>query len=299
MRRSVWTTAVAAVTVALLAVETPAAHAGPEPAPAAAHEPVPDGARPASGPAGFCDGDGPVPLVVEGDLIVTGTCYLGTTTVLGDLVVEAGADARISPSRVAGDVRVGPGGTAWLYATAVGGGVHLDRARELGVSGTVARSIRGKADSVDVADAVVRGAINLAASERVRYPGFRLFRSEVGGWVNVYGGQVEIGESVLRRGLTLSWVRGAGVCEGRVAADVTIRHARGPVEVGGVPMEDHCELHPPRESPVFESDLLVLDNTGDVTLRQVVVRGDLDCSGNTGRLLPGVLQDGERRGQCA
>ncbi|QGQ18407.1 hypothetical protein GC089_02980 [Cellulomonas sp. JZ18] len=298
--------AAAVATAAVAAVAPPAA--GAAPAGAAAPAVVGPGGVPRAVPVTRCTGYDALPphTVVPGDLHVVGYCVTRQVRVLGDVVVHASYSWGATGGRVHGDVVVRRGAAVALGSAHVDGGIVLEEAQSLQATGEVARSVRGKADQVVLRDVRVGGAVNVAVPERVVEQGLYVRRAEVGGWVNVHGGRVDVGQSYLHRGLTVSWARSTVVSEAVVLADVTVRHARGPVDVGHLAWVDDHESRaewdpdlPPTRS-VHGGDLLLLDNDGPVVVGDTDVAGDLECRGNRGAVrVEAVTVGGTRTGQCA
>ncbi|MFC8190532.1 hypothetical protein ACFUMH_02580 [Cellulomonas sp. NPDC057328] len=248
------------------------------------------------GPDDWLDG-----VTVPGDVVVEGDgCWLLEAHVLGDVRVADGAVARVTATRVDGDVVVGAGAEADLDDVVVAGGVQLDRAADVRIVGEVGRSVRGKTDRA-LLSGTVRGAINIAVPQAVRTRGLTLWRADVGGWVNVHGGATHVADVTLRRGLTLSWVWSSVVSEADVAADLTVRRAHQRVDVGHLRWTGGGWVDgPPARRTTVGGDLLVQDNASRVVVGATDVAGDVDCTGGavTPRLTD-VTIGGARTGRCA
>ncbi|MFS0705180.1 hypothetical protein AB6N23_11720 [Cellulomonas sp. 179-A 9B4 NHS] len=256
-------------------------------------------------PAAVCSyPDEDLPVVVPGDLHAVGLCRLNYAVVLGDVHVAPGTHLSLWFGRVAGDVHVGRAGRLSLYRQDVAGGLQLDGAEAVWITGsTVGRSVRGKVAALELEMARVSGAVNVAAPEAATTTGTKVFASEIGGWVNLHGGVQRIGRSTLHRGLTMSWARDLALCETSVAADVTVRHTRGPAHVGGrfAPVWSVCEPGTDDLRNGLGSALLLLDNRATVRLDGTDVAGDLECLGGSAppQVAADVTVGGARVGQCA
>ncbi|MFS0705181.1 hypothetical protein AB6N23_11725 [Cellulomonas sp. 179-A 9B4 NHS] len=261
----------------------------------------------AAPPVTVCgDGIKPAPFtVVPGDLRIEGTgCWgLSRLTVLGDLHVAPGAQANLELSRVAGDVHVGRGAWAELSVD-VAGGVHLDGADRVQVTGDIGRSIRGTAGRFGLWWSHVAGAVNVATSDRggPGQPQFEVVRSEVGGWVSTQGGRTVVHDSWLHRGLTVRWGRSVLLSQTHVSADTTVLGTGGSVHLGDLRhqvLDPGVPTHDPRRSTVV-GDVQLERNRGAVVIGTTDVAGALVCTAND--RTPRVLADtvaGSRAGQCA
>ncbi|MFC8192316.1 hypothetical protein ACFUMH_11735 [Cellulomonas sp. NPDC057328] len=241
--------------------------------------------------------------VVTGDVEVVGTCRLLRVVVLGDVHVAPGAWAYLVDSQVVGDLHVGRDARATAQGTDVRGGVHLDDALGLLTTGSVGRSVRGRATEVEITGRVA-GAVNVAFPSDAVRTGLSLRGATVGGWVNVYGGQNVVLSSQLGRGLTLSWSRRTAVCETTVQADVTVRRARRDVQLGDVsrlaPDWLGCSVERVPVRGQYLGDLVLEDNVAAVAVENTDVAGDLVCRRNdvVPVLTPDVTVGGSRVGQC-
>ncbi|QGQ18411.1 hypothetical protein GC089_03000 [Cellulomonas sp. JZ18] len=282
---------VVALVAAVAGTASPAEGAPPAAAPA----------QPVTSPVTVCSGVRDAPVLVAGDLLVDGQCVLGYTAVLGEIRTTPGSRLFLNGAgRTDGDVHLAPGAIAALTGVHVGGGIHLDDVDRLYLTtGSVARSIRGRAARVEIERTRVGGALNVAVPEATTLTGVRLVGAEVGGWVNLYGGTQDVAVSTLRRGLTMSWARRAAVCGTSVLADVTVRRARGPVHVSGAPWLPPCSPGTPPVRNAFGANLLLHENGPDVRVDGTDVAGDLDCRGATTPVVGDVTVGGARLGRCA
>jgi hypothetical protein len=257
----------------------------------------------APGPTARVCSDSVERTVVTGDVEVVGTCRLLRVVVLGDVHVAPGAWAYLVDSQVVGDLHVGRDARATADRTGVRGGVHLDDALALRVTGDVGRSVRGRATEVEIAGRVA-GAVNVAFPFDAVRTGLFLHGATVGGWVNVHGGQNVVLASQLGRGLTLSWPRRTAVCETTVQADVTVRRARRDVQLGDVsrhsPEWPGCSVERVPVRGQFLGGLVLEDNVAAVAVENTDVAGDLVCRRNdpVPVLTPDVTVGGSRVGQC-
>ncbi len=248
-------------------------------------------------------GDSVERTVVTGDVEVVDTCRLLRVVVLGDVHVAPGAWAYLVGSQVVGDLHVGRDARATAQGTDVRGGVHLDDALGLLTTGSVGRSVRGRATEVEITGRVA-GAVNVAFPSDAVRTGLSVRGATVGGWVNVYGGQNVVLSSQLGRGLTLSWSRRTAVCGTTVQGDVTVRRARRDVQLGDVsrlaPDWPGCSVERPPVRGQHLGDLVLEDNAAAVAVGSTDVAGDLVCRRNDVApvLTPDVTVGGNRVGQC-
>ncbi|QGQ18408.1 hypothetical protein GC089_02985 [Cellulomonas sp. JZ18] len=284
MRRAV-SLALAAALLVLLPVGP--AHAAPRAAPPG---------------AAVCAAGVTPPVLVPGDVVVLDGCRLPYTIVLGDMhVLATGGRTSVSQGRVGGDVRVVPGGFLQMTGTDVAGGVVLDRALYAWMTDvTVARSVRGTAQWTSLQYSRVHGAVNLATPRTTPERRLTLRGTWVGGWVNLHTGRVLAVGLTAARGLTLSWVEHAAVCGSQVAGDVTVRHPRGAVRVGGRADDGTCVRSSDDPLGAVGGSLLVLDAAKPVVLHRLDVAGDLVCERTPVPVrTTGLHVAGERRGTCA
>lgn len=278
MRRTGTTTA-ALVAAALLV-------AGPGLVTGAAAAPVSAAPAPPAAPGFTCDERADVvPLVVRGDLRVSASCSTRYTVVLGDVRVtgDHAGTLLMTGGRVTGDVLVGDvgGEYAGLTNVEVAGSVRVTA--HAGVSldlSTVGGSVTGDARSVGIVASTVAGSVNVTADPARPHGGLHLARSDIGRWVNAYGGTPTVAASTLRRGLTLSWPQGGRVCETSVVADVVVQRTLGDVHLGGVHDADDCLPGEPATRSAFGTDLVLVDSYAPVHVAHVDVALDLKCRAN-------------------
>lgn len=236
------------------------------------------------------DPEGQVGAVeVDGDLVADGECRVSGGYVRGDVVVPAGALLDALSLDVHGELRVA--GSASLYGAQVHGDVVLDGATGVGLQHTsVVGGITGSAVAVQVYASGVLGDVTVASTGATR-----LTRSVVGGSVDVRGGRLIVHGTGVRGGLTSTAATDVLVCRASLRGDLTVTDVQGWSRVG----QERQELC----RTTVGGSVHVVDNPHSVVLDDLVVAGDLLCTGNTGPQTvvrtARLTVAGNRTGQCA
>ena len=228
---------------------------------------------------------------IDADLLVDGRfCTLDHVGVYGDVTVSAGAFLTTEHSTVHGDVRTA--GYVNLTSSSVDGDLVLDTAGELALySSTVRGSLTGSASSATVWWSTVVRDVDLTLGAF-----FGLSRSHVGGAATLRPGSFSVDASTVVGDLTSTGGAGGGrLCRSTVHGDLRLSGSH-----------DDLELASSWQEPCWttvDGSAFLTDNTADVLLGHLYVRGDLVCTGNTGPR--GVVRvgtasvEGARSGQCA
>lgn len=220
-------------------------------------------------------------------------CFLRSATITGDVLATAYTVAEAST--VGGTVTVVDGHLTLAYGASVGGDVVMgDLAYPwLGLSlvaSTVAGSVHGQAGSVYVGeDSTVEGDYDLTTSGVVR-----IRHSTVAGDVDSRGGRLLVHDATVGGRLTATGSAPL-VCRTTVGGDLTVTDAHAYARLG-IEGRERCRT-------TVGGSVRVVDNTHSVDLGDLVVAGDLVCTGNTGpRLVTWTALTsvaGTRTGQCA
>jgi hypothetical protein len=226
---------------------------------------------------------------VDGDLVADGECRFSEGRVRGDLLVPPGGRLDALSLDVHGDLRVA--GEAQVYATRVHGAVVLDQAARVTVDqSSVVAGVTGSADVAAVRSSGVLGDVVVTATNAVR-----LSRSVVGGAVDVRGGRLLVHDTGIRGALTSVGATDVLVCRTTVRGDLTVTDVQGWSRVG----QERQELC----RTTVGGSVRVVDNPHSVVLDDLVVAGDVLCTGNTGPQLvvrtAALTVAGTRSGQCA
>jgi hypothetical protein len=296
-----------AAAVASPGIATAAAPAGQAPAPAAAvADPPPEPVLCSTLERGTGG-------VVPGDVVADVDCLFIAATVLGDITVLPGGGIDLRESTVHGSVRSSGGGSLWIFDTQVDGDVSAVRTSgEAALWNTVVGgSLRIESAFSWIGRTTVAGDVDLLARQ---WGDVTLFESVIGGTVtasapekvqvrdNHVGGSLVTGmgrlishDNRVDGSLTSTSASDVLVCRTTVGGDLTVTDVQGWSRVGQ-------EL-PYRCRTTVGGSVHVVDNPHSVVLGDLVVAGDLVCTGNTGPRLvvrgPSLTVAGARTGQCA
>ncbi|MBB2924274.1 hypothetical protein [Cellulomonas cellasea] len=228
---------------------------------------------------------------VDADLVVDGrTCRLFHVGVHGDVLVPEGSSLFLENTTVHGDLT--SAGSTSLHESSVDGDVVLSTREELALYfSTVRGSVTGTASSVTLWRSTVAQAVDLTLGFY-----FGLSYSRVGGSATLRPGQFHVEGSTVVGDLGSTGARDGGrMCRSTVHGDLRLSGSGDDLNLAASWQE-------PCRTTVHGSAHLT-DNTGDVLLGRLYVRGDLVCTGNTGPR--GVVPvgtasvEGTRSGQCA
>lgn len=227
--------------------------------------------------------------VLDGDLLADGDCEIWHALVHGDVVVPAGGTFHALDLDVRGRLRVG--GSALLDTTRVLDGMVLDSATEVRLEGsTIGAGVTGSAGELTLSASGALGDVVVTTTTATR-----LTRSVVGGSVDARGGRLIVHGTGVRGALTSTGATDALVCRASVRGDLTVTDVQGWSRIG----QERQELC----RTTVGGSVHVVDNPHSVVLDDLVVAGDLLCTGNTGPQTV-VRTDrltvaGNRTGQCA
>lgn len=237
------------------------------------------------------------PVVVEGDMVVLGSCSQHNTTVTGDVHIRPGGWWSAQDVTVGGDVVVG--GRLRMHDSTVGGDARLATGEPVEISSTsVAGGVSGSGGQVQLFWSSIAGGLDVTATERTY-----VYDSTVAGATATRGGRFNAWGSRFGGDVVVDGPARAQVCRSSFAGDLTVRGSRWLVDVGIAPEAAGSCLSPTGGPTTHVAgSLILIDNPHSITVGHATVDGDLLCERNTGPRLVTVLDDvmvgGTRTGQC-
>jgi hypothetical protein len=251
-------------------------------------------ALPAAAQNVVCDDDVLVGQTVVGTLVVPEetTCVLENVVVVGNITVGLESDLFASGLTVTGNITIDPDAYVDLEESSVQG--NIDGDVPFGttlVDSTLAGNLSSNLSLLTlVLDSDIAGNVNLLGGPR----GYTdVFFDTARVQSDIYVDRPEIADvfnSTINGSMEIWRSRdGSIICTNEFDGDVAFAGGRGPLDIGaGV----GCEVN------YFGGNLSVLNHNGTPAIDNNIVRGDLNCTGNTGIVGTNNRVRGTATGQC-
>lgn len=251
-------------------------------------------ALPAAAQTVVCDNDVLVGQTIVGTLAVPEetTCVLDNVVVVGSITVGLESDLFASGLTVTGNIDIDPDAYVDLESSNVQGSIDGDVPFGTTlVETTLAGNLSTNLSLLTlVLDSDVAGNINLEGGPR-GYTDVFFDTARVAGDISTDRPEIaDVFNSTINGDVDITRSRdGSIICTNEFDGDVNVSGGRGPLEIGA---GFGCEVN------YFGGDLNVNNHNGPAVIDNSIIRGDLNCEGNSNLQGSNNRVRGDATGQC-